>query len=143
VFAVGLVTTTILAFLIPSSYESRVQLMPPDSNSGGMLALLAGLGGQGGGGSSLGGQSGGLAGIASDLLGIKSTGALFVGVLQSRSVQDRIVDQFDLKRVYHTGFEINAEKKLAKNTEISEDRKSGIITLTVRCPNRRRICEPA
>ena len=131
VFAVGLVTTTILAFLIPSSYESRVQLMPPDSNSGGMLALLAGLGGQGGGGSSLGGQSGGLAGIASDLLGIKSTGALFVGVLQSRSVQDRIVDQFDLKRVYHTGFEINAEKKLAKNTEISEDRKSGIITLTV------------
>ena len=131
VFAVGLVTTTILAFLIPSSYESRVQLMPPDSNSGGMLALLAGLGGQGGGGSSLGGQSGGLAGIASDLLGIKSTGALFIGVLQSRSVQDRIVDQFDLKRVYHTGFEINAEKKLAKNTEISEDRKSGIITLTV------------
>ena len=131
VFAVGLVTTTILAFLIPSSYESRVQLMPPDSNSGGMLALLAGLGGQGGGGSSLGGQSGGLASIASDLLGMKSTGALFIGVLQSRSVQDRIVDQFDLKRVYHTGFEINAEKKLAKNTEISEDRKSGIITLTV------------
>ena len=131
VFAVGLVTTTILAFLIPSTYESRVQLMPPDSNSGGMLALLAGLGGQGGGGSSLGGQSGGLASIASDLLGMKSTGALFIGVLQSRSVQDRIVDQFDLKRVYHTGFEINAEKKLAKNTEISEDRKSGIITLTV------------
>jgi len=77
------------------------------------------------------GQGGGLASIASDLLGMKSTGALFIGVLQSRSVQDRIIDQFDLKHVYHTGFEINAEKKLAKNTEISEDRKSGIITLTV------------
>lgn len=127
--AIGLVVSALIAFLIPASYESKTQLMPPDSSSQGILSLIAGMGGQGG---LLGGQgTGGLGGLASDLLGMKSTGALFIGVLQSRTVQDNIVDSMNLKHVYHTSLELKAEKKLADNTEISEDRKSGIITLTV------------
>src|SRR5271170_8189151 len=85
VAAAGLAAATLVAFLIPSRYQSTVQLMPPDSQSNGVLALLAGLGGAEGGG--LGGQ-GGLSGLATDLLGVKSTGALFTGVLRSRTVQD-------------------------------------------------------
>jgi uncharacterized protein involved in exopolysaccharide biosynthesis len=129
VAAVGVVATTLVAFLIPSRYQSTVQLMPPDSQSGGVLALLAGLGGGGGGG--LGGQGGGLSGLASDLLGVKSTGALFLGVLQSRTVEDGIINQFNLKHAYRVRLEMQAEKKLFESTEMSEDRKSGIITLTV------------
>jgi uncharacterized protein involved in exopolysaccharide biosynthesis len=125
VTAVGLFAGALLAFLIPSRYEATTQIMPPDSQSGGTLALIAGLTSQ------PGAAGGGLGAMASDLLGVKSTGALFVGVLQSRSVQDRIVEKFGLQKVYGRKLEQAARDKLAENTSVTEDRKSGIITLNV------------
>ena len=134
----GLLFATIVAFLIPASYESTAQLMPPDSSSDNIFALLAGLGGQG---SSASGSA--LGGLASDLLGIRSTGALFIGVLESRTVQDRIIDELNLRHVYHVRWQAQAERKLSERTEISEDRKSGIITLTVTDHNAKRASEIA
>jgi uncharacterized protein involved in exopolysaccharide biosynthesis len=126
---VGLVAATLIAFLIPKQFESTTRLMPPDSQSVSSLALLAGLSGQGGVGM-----------LAGDLLGIKSTGALFVGVLRSQTVQDRIIDRFDLKKVYGKRLKVSAREKLSERTAIGEDRKSGIITLTLtdRDPKRAR-----
>jgi len=105
--------------------------MPPDANSSGALALMSvfsssvsGVGAGGGGGGSLGS-------LAGDLLGMKTTGALFVGVLRSWTVEDAIVNQFDLRKVYSSRYQFIARKKLEANTEINEDRKSGIISLIV------------
>jgi len=117
---IGLAIASLAAFLIPKQFESTAQLMPPDSQSSSSLALLAALSG-----------SGGLGMLAGDVLGIKSTGALFVGVLRSRTVEDRIVNQFDLKKVYRTSLQLTARQRLAECTAITEDRKSGIITITV------------
>jgi uncharacterized protein involved in exopolysaccharide biosynthesis len=116
----GFVLSTLVAFLTPARYSSTAQLMPPDSEASSGLALAAELAGQGG-----------IGGLAGDLLGMKSTGALFVGVLGSRTVQDRIVERFDLRKVYRVRLEQAARQRLAENTGISEDRKSGIISLTV------------
>ncbi|MFZ3201252.1 MAG: hypothetical protein WA175_08870 [Candidatus Acidiferrales bacterium] len=118
--AAGFALTTLVAFLTPARYSSTAQLMPPDSEANSGLALAAELAGQGG-----------IGGLAGDLLGMKSTGALFVGVLGSRTVEDRIVERFDLKKVYRVRLEQAARQKLAESTGISEDRKSGIISLTV------------
>jgi uncharacterized protein involved in exopolysaccharide biosynthesis len=118
----ALVIATLVAFLIPKLYTTQVQIMPPDTQSTNTLALVAGLAGQ---------ATGGLGAVAGGLLGMKSTGALFVGVLQSRTVQDRIVQRFDLKKVYGVRLEQAARQKLAENTGISEDRKSGIIAVNV------------
>lgn len=118
---VGLACATLLAFLIPRRYESTVRLMPPDSESGTGMALMA----------SLSGQAGGLGALAGELLGMKSTGALFVGVLRSRTVQDGIVNRFQLKRVYGTRLAEKARTKLDGYTDILEDRKSGIISVKV------------
>src|SRR5437588_10810239 len=74
---------------------------------------------------------GGLGAVAVDLLGIKSSGALFVGVLRSQTAQDRLVQQFDLRKVYGKRLVVDARTKLDQNTSISEDRKSGIITISV------------
>lgn len=123
--AIGLVCATLLAFLIPKRYESQARLMPPDSNSGGALALMSALSsGAAGGGGSLGA-------LAGDLMGMKSTGGLFIGVLRSRTLEDAIIAGYDLKRVYHTPYQNSARQKLEQSTEIVEDRKSGIIALTV------------
>ena len=122
---VGFFVATLIAFLIPSEYESTARLMPPDSQSGGGMALMAMLsGGQNG-------SPGGLGSLASDLLGAKTTGAMFIAVMRSRTAEDGIIQRFDLKKVYWTRLEQSARKRLERNTDITEDRKSGVITLVV------------
>jgi len=115
----GLLLGTLVAFLLPKRFESTMQLMPPDAQSpSGMAALTAKTGN-------------GMGVVAGDLLGIKSSGALFIGILRSRTVEDRLVERFDLKKVYGKRLDTDACQKLAETTAISEDRKSGILTISV------------
>jgi uncharacterized protein involved in exopolysaccharide biosynthesis len=119
----GLLLGTLLAFLLPKRFQSTTQLIPPDSQSNSGMAMLAAL--------TASAKTGGLGAFAGDLMGVKSSGALFVGILHSRTVQDRLIERFDLKKVYWTGLEETARRKLQENTSISEDRKSGILTIIV------------
>jgi len=127
--AYALVVSTLIAFLIPVEYESTSQLMPPDSQSTGLVGVLASLSG---------GAAGGLAGVASELLGLKSTSDTFVGILSSRTVQDDLIQKFDLKKLYSVRRMEDARKSLAAHTAVSVDRKSQIISITVtdRSPQR-------
>lgn len=119
----GLVLATLVAFLIPSRYDSTTRLMPPDGNgSGGISTLLA----------AVAGRNDALSGLGADLLGVKSSGALFVGVLHSRSVEDALVRRFDLRKVYWDSRWEDARKDLESYTTVSEDRKNGIIEIRVR-----------
>jgi uncharacterized protein involved in exopolysaccharide biosynthesis len=126
---VGLLIGVLFAFLLPQEFESETQLMPPDNQSSSGM-LMSAMGAITGGGT--------LGSVAGDVLGIKNSGALFVGVLRSRTVLNRLVQRFDLKKVYKTRFEAEAEKELADNTTISEDHKSGIITIWVTDHDRQR-----
>jgi capsule polysaccharide export protein KpsE/RkpR len=118
----GLLASTLLAFLIPARYESTVRLMPPDSSQSGGLAMT---------GATFSGGSSGLGGIASDFLGLKSTSDVFVGILTSRTVQDKLIQQFGLKKLYGDRRMEDARRDLAHHTGISVDRKSQIISITV------------
>lgn len=120
--ATGLIVATVIAFLIPKSYISTAQLMPPDTQSSSGIAMMAAMAAKVGGG---------LGSAAGDLLGVKSSGALFVGVLRSQTSQDRLIQQFDLRKIYGERLIVDARTKLDENTSISEDRKSGIITISV------------
>ncbi|MCU1302746.1 MAG: hypothetical protein JWQ87_3030 [Candidatus Sulfotelmatobacter sp.] len=117
----GLVLGAILAFLLPKQYQSTAQLMPPDTRSA-SATMLATLGAKAGSG---------LGAMAGDLLGSNSSGALFVGVLRSRTLEDRLVERFDLKKVYGERLEEDARSRLSNNTGVSEDHKSGIISIRV------------
>ena len=122
VVAYGLALSTLLAFLIPARYESRTQLMPPDAESGGEIASLLAMAARSGSGLGM---------LAGDLLGVKTSGSLFIGILRSRTVEDRIIDKFDLRSVYRVRRMQDARRQLEGNTQISEDRKSGIIAIGV------------
>ena len=69
--------------------------------------------------------------MAGDLLGQKTSSDLFAGVLQSRTLEDKLIQEFDLKNVYHARRIEDARKTLENWTEIAVDRKSQIITVTV------------
>jgi uncharacterized protein involved in exopolysaccharide biosynthesis len=132
----GLLAAVLLAFLLPHRYESRTRLMPPDQQSGSGLAILAALaGGRGasssGSGSSSGAIGGTLGSVAGDLLGIKSSGALFVDMLDGPMIQDDLIQKFDLRKIYGDQYWEDARRDLAKHTDVKEDRKSGVITIAV------------
>ncbi len=129
VAAMGLMLSAGAAFSIPKRYTTSTRLMPPDSQSGSSMLMLAGMAEKAGSG---------LGSVPGDLLGLRSSGALFVGMLQSQTIQGRLVEQFELKKVYHAQLLQGARAQLAQNTAIQEDRKSGIITITVtdRSPQR-------
>jgi uncharacterized protein involved in exopolysaccharide biosynthesis len=129
--AYALLAGTLIAFLIPVRYQSTTRLMPPDNRASSGLGLLASMAGGSSSSSGSGAGLGGLAGLAGDLLGSQNTGDLFIGVLGSETIEDALIDKFQLKRVYHDSKIEDARKDLAEHTDVSADRKSGIITITV------------
>jgi capsule polysaccharide export protein KpsE/RkpR len=132
----GFALALLAAILLPSRYESTARLMPPEQQSGSGLAMLAALAGRSGGSSSSGGGasnsiSGGLSGIAGDLLGLKTSGALFVDMIGGPTIQDTLIQKFDLRTVYHAKYWESARRQLARHTTVKEDRKSGVISISV------------
>jgi capsule polysaccharide export protein KpsE/RkpR len=126
---IGFLAATLLAFLLPKSYESTARLMPPD-NQGGLGKMVS---------SALAHTPGvDLGSVVSGLMDTRGQSGLFMGVLRSRSVQDQLLDEFHLQAVYGKKMREDARKRLDSETEISEDRKSGIISIKVtdRSPQR-------
>ena len=119
---VSLVLSLTIAFIIPKQYKATASIMPPDQQGSGtmMLAALIGRGGLGSLGS-----------LASGLLGGHTTTALFVNLLESGTVRGHLIDRFNLQHVYHTRYRITTAKRLAHRTKITDDKKSGVITIEV------------
>ena len=118
----GFLASTLLAFLIPVRFKSTARLMPPDNNQSVGLAAAA---------AALSGGAGALGAIGADVLGLKSTSDIFVGILSSATVQDKLIQEFELKKLYWDRRMEDARRDLAGHTDISVDRKSQIITITV------------
>jgi capsule polysaccharide export protein KpsE/RkpR len=123
VTAISLLLSLGIAFVIPKRYRSAASIMPPDrqNSSTMMLAALA----------SRSTNLGSLGSLASGLLGGHSTTALFEDLLHSGTVSGNLIDRFDLQKVYHKRYRIDAAKHLARSTRITDDKKSGVITIEV------------
>lgn len=116
----GFLLSAVFAWWYPK-YDSTVQIMPPDSANSGLAAMIP----------ALASKSPGMVGMAGDLLGAKSTGAVFAKVLESRTVSDALIDRFNLKKHYGLAYMEDTRLKLSKRTVIAEDKKSGVIAITV------------
>lgn len=143
---IGLIFFIVLVFVIPKRYTASARLMPPDYNTMSELAMsLPGLSsgsedsGSGGGGG--GGKSSGVMGLATQLLGLNSSGQLFVGVLQSRTIQMDLINTFDLMKVYGTRYPEDAQKILDSVTEVKVDDKTGILGIAVEDKNPQRAAD--
>ena len=128
VTAAGLISFTLLAFLLPNRYTAKARLMPPDYTSsistGMAMSAVSGDSGNAGGGAPL-------MGLASRLLGLNTSGELIAGVLRSESLEDRVIQKFDLMKEYGAKYPEDARKKLEAKTDVQSDMKTGIITISV------------
>jgi uncharacterized protein involved in exopolysaccharide biosynthesis len=123
VAAISLLLSLLFAFTLPKRYKSSAQIMPPSNPSMG-TAMLAALAGR-----ALGGMNG-LSGLAGSLLGGNNSTALFVDLLRSGTVAGHLMDRFQLQSVYHKRYRVDTAKYLARHTTVTDDKKSGVITIT-------------
>lgn len=137
----AMLASTVVVLLIPVEFKSITSVMPSETQEPGGAAMLAALAG-GSSSSSVSSSSSssgsGLLGLAGDLLGSKNNGALITLLVHSRTIQTELVRRFNLQKVYRSRYEEDACKTLGKRTEAAEDRKSGVITITVADHDRQR-----
>lgn len=121
---VSLVVSILVSILIPKIYTSQTRIMPPEAGGSGS-AMLAAVAGRAIGSDTLGA-------LAASLMGGHNTGALYIELLKSDSVMGNLITRFQLQQVYHKRYRVDAAKVLARRTRIVQDKKSGVITLSVR-----------
>jgi len=110
------VLSVVVSMVLPPSYQASTKLLPPQQSQSSASLLLS--------------QLGGLAGAAGAGGGLKNPNDLYIGILQSRTLADRIISQFNLKKVYNTESQETARKRLGADTKIAGG-KEGLITIEV------------
>jgi uncharacterized protein involved in exopolysaccharide biosynthesis len=114
--AVGAVVAGVTGFIEPT-FTATTTLMPPQQSQSGMASALAALGP--------------LAAAAAGAAGLGGSADRYVGLMQSVTVSDRIVDQFGLMDVYDAKFKVDARNGLASNVRITVGKKDGLISVSV------------
>ena len=110
-------------------YTARTSFLPPQQQQSGMASALASLGG--------------LAGLAGAAGAIKSPADQYVALMQSVSATDRLIDQFELMKVYESKYRFEARRALEQNTRIAVGKKDGLISVEVDDENPQRAAEMA
>ena len=126
--AIGLAALGI-AFLMTPTFTARTTFLPPQQQQSGLASALASLGG--------------LAGLAGAAGAIKSPADQYVALMQSVSATDRLIDQFDLMKVYEADYRFEARKSLEQNTRIAIGKKDGLISVEVDDKSPQRAAEMA
>lgn len=116
-----------ITLLLSPVYTARTSFIPPQSNTtpSAALASLASL------------QS--LTGAA----GTRNLIEQQVSLLRSTSISDRIIERFDLMKMYEADFRVDARRKLNANVRVTPGRRDGMIYLEVDDESPRRAAEIA
>ena len=104
----------LISLLLPNIYKANTKILPPQQSQSTASAMLS--------------QLGGLAGGAGAALGIKNPNDLYLGMLKSRAIQDKLIQRFDLQKKYEQKFLENTRLTLENNSTITSG-KDGIISI--------------
>jgi tyrosine-protein kinase Etk/Wzc len=119
---IGLITLAavvaggLLSLILRPTFTASAIIMPPQQQQSSATALLGQITNL----SLLGGGSG---------LGLKSPADMYVGILQSRTIGDRLISQFHLQSVYKTNKEQDTRNALRAHAQF-EAAKDGLIHIT-------------
>lgn len=106
-----------IAFLMTPTFTARTTFLPPQQQQSMVSSTLASLGA--------------LGGLAGNLGSVKSPADQYAALMKSTTVQDRLVDQYDLMQVYDVEYRFEARKELDDNVNIAVGKKDGLVTVSV------------
>lgn len=113
--AFAAVVSVVYSLTLPNIFSATARVLPPQKdNTGGLSTLL--------------GQAGGLAGLA--VAGFSGGSDLYVAILKSRSVQDAVIQKFNLQNVYQTET-LDDTRRIFMSAVKAQAEKDGIITISV------------
>lgn len=122
IFTLALAFLTVgVVLILPNQYTAVTVLMPPSQNSSISTALLGQLSGAAGGG---------LASLAGSSLGLKNPNEMFVALFRSRTVEQAMVQKFDLMHRYHAKKDSQALKAFESHTSVELGTKDGLLRIT-------------
>lgn len=110
------IAAAVLSLVLAPTYRSTATLLPPQQAQSSAAALLS--------------QLGGAAGMMAGAAGLKNPNDLYVGMLKSRTVADKLVQRFSLMKVYETTSPEKTRLRLSDNTAVSAA-KNGMISIDV------------
>src|SRR5271165_4530135 len=113
--AVAVLAAVVVLFL-PKTYTATTTILPPQQKQSSLNSML--------------GQIGAIAGLGASDLGLKNPADLFVAMLTSRTVEDNLINRFDLRKVYRVKRYQDARKKLESRSEVVAT-KEGLISVSV------------
>lgn len=108
VFAYG------VSLLIPNTYRANTKILPPQQSQSTASAMLS--------------QLGGLAGVSGVALGIKNPNDLYIALLKSRYLNDKLIQKFGLQKKYDQKYMEKTRAILSSRSSISSG-KDGIISI--------------
>ena len=130
IVALAIIFSVVVSLLLPNMYTATARVLPPKEPDSGLSALLT--------------QSGGpLGGLAGSFMQGKTTPDLYVGMLESRTVADVLIKEFNLKELYKKKYLEDVYKHLAKRINIRVSRKDQIISVSVEDKDPRRAADMA
>lgn len=117
VIAAVAIVSLFVSLSIPNRYIATARILPPQQDSGIMGVLM--------------GAAGGMGSVASDLLGKNSPADMYIGILNSDTISDNIIDKFKLMEIYNRKYRLDTYVQLNKNVDIIAGKKDGIISISV------------
>jgi len=114
------ILSVIISLLLTKIYTATSKILPPQMNQSSASSMLNDL---------MGGGVGAGGGIGS-ALGLKDPNAIYVAMLESRTIMERVAKRFDLQKTYDAKNVTDTLKILGKNASISSG-KDGIIEVDV------------
>lgn len=110
------VAAIVLSFLITPIFTSTAVILPPQQQNSNLSNML--------------GQLGGLAGISGGASPLKNPNDLYMGMLKSRTISDKLISRFNLKDRYEAKTMDEARKVLERITTVV-DGKTGLLSVSV------------
>jgi uncharacterized protein involved in exopolysaccharide biosynthesis len=106
-----------IAFLLPLTYTARTSFLPPQQQQSSIANALSSLGS--------------LAGLVGAAASIKSPADQYVALMRSDTALDRLVDRFELMKVYEAEYRFQARNMLNSSTRMEIGKKDGLISIEV------------
>ncbi len=122
----------VVSLLLPVRYTATAILLPPQQNSSLSAQLASQLG-----------NLGGVGALAGSSLGLKNPNDLYVGMLKSRTVEDAMVQHFELMREYHKRYPSDARKSFEHYATVDGSGKDGLIHISIEDRDPRRAADLA
>jgi tyrosine-protein kinase Etk/Wzc len=110
------ILAVIIVVIVPKTYTATATILPPQQNQSVLSSML--------------GQLAGAQTLDIRDLGSTNPADVFVAMLKSRTVEDALVNRFDLRKVYNVKHYEDARKKLEGRSKIDSG-EEGLISIAV------------